>query len=150
MPSTTRASAASARSAIPQTPPRVQRAPICPPAPARTATIVAIPSSTTSIVCMKIEMRGYGSSDDEVDEEDYEAWMTSTLHFASRDAMARYFTYLFESGFGNGYENAIMLHIEENSSTEEFLEKIANMRSYARWDLNRNLNLFIYNDVLNN
>ena len=146
MPVTTR----SQNHAMPQTPPRIQRAPICPPAPARPATISSILSPTTSIVSMKIEMREHGLPDVDVDEDDDEAWMKTTLHFASRDAMTRYFTYLFQNGFGNGYENAIMLHIEDNSSIEEFLEKIANIAPYARWDLNRNLNLFIYNDVLNN
>jgi len=99
---------------------------------------------------MKIEMRAYGSSDDEVNEDDDEEWMTSTLNFASRDAMARYFKYLFESGGGNGFENAIMLYIEENSSIDEFLEKLTSMASYDRWDFNKNLNLFVYNFAIIN
>ena len=150
MPMTTRASASRARSAMPQTPPRIQRVPVCPPAPSRIRPVPNALPPSTPIVCMKIEMRGYGSPDEEVDEDDAEEWMTSTLNFASRDAMARYFKYLFESGGGNGFENAIMLYIEENSSIDEFLEKLGSMATYDRWDFNKNLNLFVYNFAIIN
>jgi len=96
-------------------------------------------------------MRQYGDEKVDLDSDaDAEQWMSSTLRFASPDAMTNYFKYLFERGGGNGYENAIMLHIEEHSSVDEFLEKITSMSPYVHWDLNKNLNLFIYNDVIIN
>ena len=110
-----------------------------------------ISPTTTSIVSMKIQMRQHGWADDDIeDEDDAEEWMTSTLHFASREAMANYFKYLFESNGGNGFETAILLEIFENSSLDDFIEKITQMSNYVHWDMNRNLNFYIYNDSIIN
>jgi hypothetical protein len=97
---------------------------------------------------MKIEMREHGCADEDADEDDDTAWMSTTLHFASPDAMTNYFKYLFESNGGNGFESAIMLHIEENSSIDEFLEKITSIKDY--WQINKNLSIYVYNSVLIN
>ena len=130
------------------TPPRIERDLVCPPAPKRPPLV--IPPSTTSILIMKIQIRKNGYEEEEVeDDDDQEQWMTSNLYFASRDTMAHYFTYLFQSGNGNGYENAILTHIEENTSLDNFLQKIASMDSRDSWQLNKNLNIYIYNNVLN-
>ena len=149
MPMTTRATAASARSAMPSTPPRVQRIPVCPDAPSRVRPVPTPLPPTTPIVLMKIEMREHGCADEEVDEDDNEAWMTSTLNFASRDAMVRYFKYLFESGGGNGFESAIILGIEESSSLDKFLEKIAKDTGHG-FQINKNLSISVYNTVIIN
>ena len=148
MPMTTRASAASARCAVIQTPPRIQRVPVCPPTPSRVRPVPNPLPPTTPIVVMKIEMREHGCADEDADEDDDTAWMSTTLHFASPDAMTNYFKYLFESNGGNGFESAIMLHIEENSSIDEFLEKIISIKDY--WQINKNLNICVYNSVLIN
>jgi hypothetical protein len=130
------------------TPPRIERIRECPPAPKRPPLV--IPPSTTSILIMRIQIRKNGDPDDHVeDEDDQEQWMTTNLYFTSRDAMAHYFTYLFQSGNGNGYENAILAHIEENTSLDKFLQKIASMDSRDSWQINKNLNIYVYTNVLN-
>jgi len=123
------------------TPPSINRVLVCPSAPKRPN-----PSPLTKpIVIMQIDMRQHGDADEE-DDDDY--WMKSNLYFTSREAMASYFTYLVNSGGGNGFENAILLHIEENSSLEKFLETIGNMTD--RWQINKNLSIYIYNSVIIN
>ena len=130
------------------TPPRLKRELVCPPAPVRPL-LVSRPL-TTQIFIMKIQMRKNGDPDEKVeDEEDQEEWSISDLYFASRDAMAHYFNYLYQSGGGNGFENAIIAHIEEDSRLDKFLDKIASMTSSKCWEINKNLNIYIYNNVLN-
>jgi len=130
------------------TPPRLKREIVCPPAPMRPL-LVSRPL-TTQIFIMRIQMRKNGDPDDHVeDEDDQEEWMTTNLYFASRDAIAHYFNYLYQSGEGNGFENAIIAHIEEDSRLDKFLDKIASMTSSNSWEINKNLNIYIYNNVLN-
>jgi hypothetical protein len=93
---------------------------------------------------MQIDMR----QDEVKDEDDESEWMRSNLHFTTREAMANYFSYLFHTGGGNGFESAILLHIEENSSIEKFLEKIGSLKHC--WQVNKNLNIYIYTSVIIN
>lgn len=130
-----------------QTPPRIQRTPVCPPAPARPRRAATTPPPTTPIVIMQIEMRQHGEADEEVDDDDESEWMRSNIYFTSREAIARYFTNLVDGG-GNGFENAIMLDIEENSSLEKFVQKITTMNDL--WQINKNLNIYVYTNVINN
>jgi len=97
---------------------------------------------------MQIDMRQHGEADEEADEDDESEWMRSNLHFTTREAMANYFTYLYRSGAVNGFEGAILLYIEENSSLEKFLEKIGSLNHC--WQINKNLNIYIYTSVIIN
>jgi len=124
------------------TPPRINRVPVCPPAPKRPSHLSPI---TTPIVIMQIDMRQHGDPDEE-DEDDENNWMKSNLYFTSREAMANYFTYLVNSGGGNGFENAILLDIEEHSSLEQFLEKIGSLKDV--WQINKNLSVYVYSNVI--
>jgi len=93
---------------------------------------------------MQINLR-----DDEIkDEDDENEWMRTNLYFISRDAMGNYFKYLFQSGGGNGFENAILLDIEKNSTIDKFVEKIGSLKDM--WQVNKNLSIYVYNNVLNN
>ena len=136
------------------TPPRVAREAICPPAPTRPSYTCSYISCsfpipvTTPIFNMKIEMRQHGCVDEESDEKE-DDWMTKTIYFASRDAMARYFTFIYElNDDSSEFEAAILLYISENSSLDTFLEKIISMTSEESWQLNKNLNIYIYTDVI--
>jgi len=90
-------------------------------------------------------MRQHGDPDEE-DDDDENNWMKSNLYFTSREAMANYFTYLVNSGGGNGFENAILLDIEEHSSLEQFLEKIGSLKDV--WQINKNLSVYVYSNVI--
>lgn len=126
------------------TPPRINRVLICPPAPRRPIPPPP-PPTTTPIVIMQIDMR---DADEDVKDDDESHWMRSNLYFTTREAMANYFTNLFNSGGGNGFENAILLDIEENSSLEKFLEKIASSKDV--WEINKNLSVYVYSNVIIN
>ena len=129
------------------TPPRINRVPVCPPAPRRPIPPPQPP--TTPIVIMQIDMRQHGLHDEQVnDEDDENEWMRHNLYFTSREAMERYIEYLYKRGDGCGFEDAIILHIQENSTLNEFLEKISTMK--ASWQLNKNLSIYIYNNIVHN
>ena len=131
------------------TPPRIERIRECPPAPKRPSLPLVFPPSTRSILIMRIEMRKNGDADDHIeDEDDQEEWLISNLYFASHDAMVHYLTYLYQIGNGNEYENAIIAHIE-GSRLDKFLDKLVSMTSAECWEINKNLNISIYNNVLN-
>jgi len=98
---------------------------------------------------MQIDMRKHGWPDEDVDDEDDESeWMRSNLYFTSREAMERYIEYLYKGGSGNGFEDAIMLHIEENSTLNEFLEKIVSLKD--SWQINKNLRIYVHDNVIIN
>ena len=131
------------------TPPATPSSGICPPAPRRPAYVPLPQPRTTPIVIMQIDIRKHGWADENVDDEDDETeWMRTNLYFTDRHNMELYFEYLYRSGCGNGFEEAIILHIENNSTLGEFLEKISSLKD--SWEINKNLRIYVHDNVIIN